>query len=129
MSAEPNAPRGGFSLVEMTVAMLVLTAGLLAMASASGYVTTQIQVADLRTERMAAVQSAVEELRATPFADIDDRAQNEALAVGAFQIWWEVERPAINLAQLTIHSSGPGFVSGQGWAAAVTQTVEVSLSR
>jgi len=129
MNVELDVRQGGFSLVEMIVAMLVLTVGLLALAGASGLFTTQIHVADLRTERMAAVQSVVEELRATAFEEIDDLEQDSARTVGAFRIWWEVDRPAINLAYLTVHSSGPGFVSGQGWSNAVTESVEVSLSR
>lgn len=129
MTAVPCADRGGFSLIEMVVAMLVLTAGLLAMAGASGYVTTQIQVADLRTERVAAIQEVVEELRATPFGEIRDRPAEDAITVGMFRIWWDVEWPASNLAHLTLHSTGPGFVPGAGWEASVEETFRISLSR
>jgi Tfp pilus assembly protein PilV len=64
--------REGLSLVEVIVAMVVLTAGLLGMAAGTGWMIRAVDLAQLETARGAALQAAVEELRATPWADLDD---------------------------------------------------------
>jgi Tfp pilus assembly protein PilV len=121
-------PAGGFSLLEVVVAMLVLTIGMFAMAATSGYMSIQVRVADLQTERAAAVQEAVEQIRGTRFADIESRTEAHALEIGAYQVWWDVERDGFSLLHLNVHSSGPGYVTGQGWSAAVVQTSRVSVA-
>lgn len=123
------AVREGLTLVEMVVAMLVVSVGLLAMAGASGLMAIQIRVADLRTERMAAIQQAVEEVRAKPFTEIEELEKDEAIKVGDFTIWWDVESVGPNLVHLHVHSSGPGFELGSGWTDSAEETLTVSIAR
>jgi prepilin-type N-terminal cleavage/methylation domain-containing protein len=106
--------RPGFSLVEVIVAMVILSAALLAMAASMGYVATQVSVAKLRTERSAAVQQVIEaELHSLHFADLVNRPQGDALTVGRFQAWWTVDAPATNLRRVTIVTRGPGYSGAQ----------------
>ncbi|MGQ0561155.1 MAG: type IV pilus modification PilV family protein, partial [Gemmatimonadota bacterium] len=46
--------RDGFTLVELVIALVILAVGVLALAGSSGYVTSQVRIADLRSERAAA---------------------------------------------------------------------------
>jgi hypothetical protein len=76
--------RQGLSLVEVIVAMVVLTAGLLGMAAGTGWMIRAVDLAQLETARGAALQAAVEELRATPFDDLG----NGQDTFGAYTVSW-----------------------------------------
>jgi prepilin-type N-terminal cleavage/methylation domain-containing protein len=128
-AAAGRARANGFSLVEVVVAMLILTVGLLAMAATSGYMAVQIRVADLRTERMAAVQQVIEDLRSLPFDELEPRPKASAASVGAFRVWWDLEPQGTNLVELRIHSEGPGYRAGTGWVTGVEETLSVSVAR
>jgi Tfp pilus assembly protein PilV len=55
---EANNNPGGFSLVEVVVAILVLSFGLLAMAASTGYVATQLRSTTWDTQRNLARQQS-----------------------------------------------------------------------
>lgn len=59
--------RAGFTLVEVMVAIIVLTIGVLGLAGTTMYLVRQTTLSELTTERSAALQSVIEELRATPY--------------------------------------------------------------
>src|SRR5687768_16881514 len=59
--------QGGFSLVEVVIAIMVLSFGLLAMAASTGYVASQLRSSVFDTQRNLARQRIVEQLRATVF--------------------------------------------------------------
>ena len=61
---EANNNPGGFSLVEVVVAILVLSFGLLAMAASTGYVATQLKSTTWDTQRNLARQQVIEQLKA-----------------------------------------------------------------
>jgi prepilin-type N-terminal cleavage/methylation domain-containing protein len=120
---------GGFSLVEVIVAMVILATALLAMAAGMGYMATQVNVAKLRTERSAAVQQVIEaELHGLHFAEIANRAQGDAVTVGRFQAWWTVDAPSTNLRRVTIVTRGPGFSSAQGRITQVDETFVATIA-
>ncbi|MBI4408662.1 MAG: prepilin-type N-terminal cleavage/methylation domain-containing protein [Gemmatimonadetes bacterium] len=127
------SPRGGFSIVEIIIAMVILSFGLLAMAAATGYIGSEIRLADVRTERIAALQHQAEILRtqgSTPqgYIDLAARAQGSAETVGRFTIWWDVQSPADNMKEVWLYSQGPAFRDG-AWQTAVRDTFVVTLSR
>lgn len=124
-----DADRSGFSLVEVIIAMLILSLGILAMGSATGYVITQVRVADVRTERSAAVQQAVERLHAEPFDSIDDRTEANADTLGNYRVWWDVEDQGDNLVDISVYSSGPGYRLEGGWTGERVDTFRLSLAR
>ena len=99
--------REGFSLVELVVAMLILTVGLLAMAGATAYVVRATTLSELETKRAAAYQSALEEVRAMPFDEVD----SGSVEVGPITAEWSAD-PAGATGQttklITVFVSGPG---------------------
>jgi Tfp pilus assembly protein PilV len=128
MTTRLQARREGFSLVEVIIAMLILTVGILAMAALSAFVTTQIRVAQVRGERVAAMQQQIEQIRATPFFELDAVSQADAATVGAFTVWWEVDLPNAALARIALYTEGPGFAGG-AWSVSVRDTFVFSISR
>jgi prepilin-type N-terminal cleavage/methylation domain-containing protein len=99
--------RDGFTLIEVVVAMVVLTFGVLGLAGSTMYLVNQVSVADLATERVAVVQSVVESLRAQPF----DTVSSGIDSVGVFSVEWRswVEGPRSK--GIEIVSTGPGLVT------------------
>src|SRR5690606_31339345 len=59
--------RAGFSLVELIVAVIILAIGVLGLAGTTAFVIRQVTLADVNTERSAALQMVVENLRATSY--------------------------------------------------------------
>ena len=105
---DPRRPqgRGGFTIVEIVVAVIVLTFGVLGMAGTTAYIVRQVTLAQVTSRRAAAVQSAVERLRATPFEDL----ANGADSVGVFAVSWNVVS-ANRSAAITVVTRGPGLYS------------------
>ncbi len=125
--------REGFSIVELIVALVILTAGLLAMASASGFSTLAVQIASARTLRAAAVASEVEALRAqastnTGFNNLSSKAQASADVINGYSVWYEVA-PATNAATVTLHSVGRSYVIKKGWQLSVQEDFVESVVR
>jgi prepilin-type N-terminal cleavage/methylation domain-containing protein len=108
----PGVPlgRGGFSLVEVVVAMLVLTVGLLGLAAGTGWVIRSVEVARIETARAAALQSGIEQVRATPFDDL----ANGSTTVGDYEVTW-TELAMTNRSRLfEFEVVGPGVGPGGG---------------
>jgi len=97
--------QSGFSLLELVIALTILTVGTLAMAGTTIYAVRSVTLADLATERTAARQSAMENLMALPFDSIASGTDSN----GTFSMDWSVtdfgEWKSINL--ITV---GPGRV-------------------
>lgn len=115
--------RNGFSLVEVVIAMVVLTVGVLAMAATTGQIFTQLQNATRRTERAVAVQQAVEQIRAMNFSDVRD----SAMTVGDYRVQWVVQPRGARFKEVELHSIGPGYVTGTGWVDTVRTMSIISL--
>jgi prepilin-type N-terminal cleavage/methylation domain-containing protein len=106
--ASTMTDRGGFSMVEMLVAIVILTFGLLALASATGYTTMQIRTAGLHTERAAAQQRGLERLYTYPYESIPVRAYDDALTFGDYKIWWDTTTLGQwGVKQVNLYSEGP----------------------
>ncbi|HKJ02453.1 MAG TPA: prepilin-type N-terminal cleavage/methylation domain-containing protein [Longimicrobiales bacterium] len=97
--------RSGFTLVEVIVAIVVLTAGVLALAGATAHVVREVTLADITTERALALQSVVEHVQATSFASVGSGSDT----VGNFTLLWGsvAESPTSKL--VTVVTSGPGL--------------------
>jgi len=126
-----NAPveANGFSLAEVVVAMLILTVGFLAMAGTTGHVFNRLQQSSRETERTVAVQHAVEEIRAQPFDDVDSRGEAQALTVGHYKVWWEVEPASSSRKVVRIQTRGPGYLSSGAWTDTLVTTTLISVYR
>ena len=69
----------GFTIVEVIVAMVVLAIGVLGLAGTAAYIVRQVTLADIMTERAAALQTAVERIQAAEDARGKVRAMERAL--------------------------------------------------
>ncbi len=119
--------RQGFSIVELIIALVILTAGLLAMASASGFSTLSVQLASSRTTRAAAVASEIESVRAQAntvagFNALSSKAQSAADTLDGYTLWYNVAN-GNNSKTITVFSLGRSYVLRKGW-----QTVQQSFT-
>lgn len=58
--------RNGFSLVEMTMAVLLLTMGILGMGATAGRMTTSAEAARVRSEALQAVEDQLSQIQMDP---------------------------------------------------------------
>jgi prepilin-type N-terminal cleavage/methylation domain-containing protein len=97
----------GFSLIELIIALFILAFGVIGLASTTLFVTRQLTLAEVTTERVAAVQSVMERIHATSFDSI--KAGGDT--IGDMMLYWD---PAITTAQtktMRIVAIGPGLSS------------------
>ncbi|MEX2528993.1 MAG: prepilin-type N-terminal cleavage/methylation domain-containing protein [Gemmatimonadota bacterium] len=126
--------RGGFTLVELLVALMILTVGILGLAGATGLVIRTITAADFTTQRSAALAGTLERLRAMPFDSV--RTGNDL--VGSYEVTWTSNpsgnSPGVQVKQLEIVTLGPGLPRADavrlgGLGPAVADTFTFTLLR
>ena len=120
--------RQGMTLVEVMVAMLILMVGVLALASSMGFVSLQVMAADIRTERTAARQQAIEQLFAEDFDALLDASKGSGATVNDYTIWWDVTDIGWALKNVEVYTDGPGFHSGRRQPS-VVDTLTVRIAR
>lgn len=76
--------RKGFSMVEVIIAIVVLAVGVLGFAGTTAYIVRQVTLADVMTERSAALQSTIERLQAMDFDSVGYGSDS----VGVFGVSW-----------------------------------------
>ena len=108
VSAQSRA-RAGFSMVEVMVALVILSVGVLALAGTTVLVVGQVTMSDMATERAAALQSVVERLRATPYSSLGGGSNS----VGMFDVSWSTTALS-NSTLLEVVTVGPGLEYGSG---------------
>ena len=97
-------------MVEVIIAVVILAVGLMGMAGTTALVVRQVSLADVTTERSAALQSTIERLRALPFNNLADGTDS----VGVFQVSWTVTNPNGRWAAVQIVTTGPGVKTMDG---------------
>lgn len=115
----PARGKAGFTMVEVIIAIIVLAFGLLGMAGTTALVVRQITLADVATERAAALQTTIERLRALPF----DSVTTGSDSVGIYDVEWTVTKPTGQWAVLEIITTGPGMSAGEGGFPMMSSTV------
>jgi len=100
----------GFSLVELVMALFVLTFGVLGLATTTLFITRQLTLAEVTTARAAAVQSVMERIRATPFDSINTGGDT----IGPMAVSWSVTATTAQTKSVRIVTLGPGQVSVSG---------------
>ncbi|HUF12907.1 MAG TPA: prepilin-type N-terminal cleavage/methylation domain-containing protein [Longimicrobiales bacterium] len=124
-----SSGRGGFTIVEVLIAIVILAVGMLALATTSIFATTQVRIADLKTEESLAVQRVIEQLRSVPFDSLRARSEANAEEVGAFDVWWSLTPQNRYLTRVTLFTRGPGYRTGTGWVPAVLDTFVVEIAK
>lgn len=102
------AGQGGFSLIEVIVAMMVLAVGLLGLAAGTGWMIRTAHFGELDTKRSAALQSAVEEVRAS--GDPEDGSGT----FGDYTVEWTVGSGDPFTTEMQFIVVGPGRVPATG---------------
>ena len=102
--------QAGFTLIEVILATLLLTVGVLGLASTTGFVVRSISLADLRTERAAALRSAVETVRAMPYDSVNSGLDS----IGLFEIRWNSVANGRYGKTVRVITTGPGMAEGAG---------------
>ncbi len=138
---ETREVRGGFSLVELVIALVILTMGMLAMAAGSSFATIQVRGSGIRSQRTAAVAATIEQIRAGAatakgFDTIPPLPKASARLYGRISVWYDTATPPIpalvnpsGVKRFTIWTQGPTYVAGKGWVASSVEGVVFDLYR
>ena len=97
--------RQGFSMVEVIIAIVVLAVGVLGFAGTTAYIVRQVTLADVMTERSAALQTTIERLQAMDFDDVGYGSDS----VGVFAVRWSSQSETTQSKLVTILTLGPGL--------------------
>ena len=100
---------GGFSLIEVVIALMVLTVGVLGMAGSTGQIVRQVTLADLITERSIAFQTIVERMQSLPYDSVDTGSDS----IGIFEVTWSSLANSGQSKTVTIITTGPGLGAGR----------------
>ena len=106
MTLHVKAPRSGFSLIELVIAVVILAVGALGLAGTTMYVVRQTDIARTNTSRAGAVQFVMERIRSTPFNGSFDGADT----LGAYQVTWAVVDSTAVVKRIRVITVGPGMV-------------------
>ena len=119
---EMNQPTGranGFTLVEIMIATMILTVGLLAMAASTGYISTNLRSSKFDTQRQHEKEMVIEKLRGSVYNTLAAGSQT----VDKFSFTWTVSAPNINSTRVQLITSGPGVRLGRGSKTTVVDTL------
>jgi len=108
-----DTARGGFTLVEVVIAVVLLTAGLLALAGGTGHLLTQMSLAEARTARVAAIQEGAERVRAADYTAIASTCGSGSLVNGRYTVSCTVPSTLGDRTKVYLISSGPGLKNGR----------------
>ena len=104
--------RGGFSMVEVIIAMIILTVGVLGLAGTTAFIVRQVTLSDLMTERAAAFQTVVDRLQSLPYDSVGSGSDS----IGIFATTWTSVASGGQNKIVTIITTGPGMTSVAGGA-------------
>lgn len=105
-----NTREAGFSLIEVIMAVLILSIGLLGLAATTGFVIRQTTLSDVTTERAMARQSVVERIRALDMADITAGSAT----IENFDVTWTITDSDTYYRTVEVVTVGPGLGSSGG---------------
>lgn len=111
--------------MEIVVAIMILSFGLLAMAASTGYVSSQLRSSAFDTKRNLARQQAIEQLRGTFFTSLV--SSTSGLSAGPFTVTWVVTAPVAAIKQVSIITSGPAYRARQGSQVTVVDTALIEI--
>jgi prepilin-type N-terminal cleavage/methylation domain-containing protein len=124
---ERGNARAGFSLIEVIVAMVVLTVGLLGLAAGTGWMIRTVQFGQIESARSTALQSAVESVRAAPFASMADGSGTYGEHAVAWTLGGGDQRSRI--VQFVVSGPGRERLTGAGMPTVVPNAVDTFTYR
>ena len=106
-SAERTAPRNteGFSLVELVIAMIILSVGILGLAGTTMFMIRQVTLARVTSQRSAVYQTVIEQVRALPYDSITSGSDT----IGHFRYQYRVASSTGVTQTVRIVVQGPGM--------------------
>ena len=116
--------RKGLSLVELLVAVLVLSVGILGMAAGTGWVLRMVELARLDTRRAIALQTAVEQVKSVPLANLS----SGSITDGPFTIEWSIVEGNTTYASLVFTLTGPGRSGSTAIGSSISPTAQDFLA-
>jgi Tfp pilus assembly protein PilV len=97
----------GFSLVELVMALIVLSFGVVGLATTTLFITRELTLAEVTTARVIAIQSVMENIRATPYDSLDAGGDT----IGKMVISWTATANTAQDKAVRIVTVGPGLAS------------------
>ena len=119
----PGSRQGGFTMVEVVIAIVILAFGLMGMAGATAVLVRQITLSDVATKRNAAQQSVIERLRAADWENLSTTLKTGTETIGPFEVTWEVTISSNQWGVLEVITTGPGLGRAAGGFPMLTPTV------
>ena len=107
--AAPSA-QGGFTLVELIIALVILAVGVIGMGGSTAWAVRQATLSDMTLERTLARQAIVEGLRSTEFSSIVAGSDS----VGHFHVAWTLTQSSSLYKTAQVVTTGPGLGPGAG---------------
>jgi len=101
----PESGRGGFSMVEVIIAIIILAVGVLGLAGTTAFIVRQVTLGDLMTERSAAFQTVIDRLQSLPYANVTSGSDS----VGIYAATWNSVDDGPQSKVVTIVTTGPGL--------------------
>lgn len=92
-------------MIEVIVAMMILTIGVLGLAGTTAYIVRQVTLGDLMTERSAAFQTIIDRLQSLPYDSVASGSTN----VGVFAISWTSTNDGPQNKIVQMITVGPGL--------------------
>ena len=124
-STERIGQRAGFTIVELVIAVIILSVGVLGLAATTALVVRQVTLADVNTERAAAQQEVMERLRATSTNSIT----TGSTTVGAFTVSWAVTDSSSTYGRtIRVITTGPGLSKAAGITPTLASNVADTLN-
>lgn len=106
-SSSLQASRRGFSFVELIMALLLLSVGVMGFATTTFFTSRQLTLAEVTTARAVALQSVMERIRASPY---DSLSVGED-TIGPIVVSWTTTDFTAQIKAIRIVTLGPGQVS------------------
>ena len=110
MDSPRDPGRGGFTMVEVIISIIILALGVLGMAGTTMLVVRQTTLARVMTERSVALQSVVERVQATNF----DNLASGSDSLGVFRMTWSSTSESSQSKLVRIITVGPGVKTATG---------------
>ena len=100
--------KGGFTILEVMVAISILAVGLMAIFTAQSRSIRGNTDANRQTEAMTLAQDKMEELLAVPYEDLDGTG-SPVTAPGGYEVAWTVTPSSDNYKLIEVEVAGEGL--------------------